>query len=99
VQPDFLVFSSSAPIRSHPLTASIQSVLKIRCPNRSQTGPFDVVVNGQTAGMGAGQLQERFLAFEQAGLTWWVEGLWDKTATEAADLIRQVPPIMREGLL
>jgi hypothetical protein len=49
--------------------------------------------------MGAGQLQERFLAFEEAGLTWWVEGLWDKTVTEAADLIRLGPPAFREGLL
>jgi hypothetical protein len=65
--------------------------------NRSQTGPFEVVVNGQTAGMGAGQLKERFLAFEEAGLTWWVEGLWDKTAAEAAEVIRQGPPALRRS--
>jgi alkanesulfonate monooxygenase SsuD/methylene tetrahydromethanopterin reductase-like flavin-dependent oxidoreductase (luciferase family) len=36
---------------------------------------------------------------QQPRIPLWVEGLWDKTAAEAAEWIRKGPPALREGLL
>jgi hypothetical protein len=60
--------------------------------NRSQTGPFDIVLDGQTAGMDADKTQEKLLALREAGLTWWIEGMWENSVDQAAERIRQSPP-------
>jgi alkanesulfonate monooxygenase SsuD/methylene tetrahydromethanopterin reductase-like flavin-dependent oxidoreductase (luciferase family) len=60
--------------------------------NRSRPGPFDIVLDGQTTGMEVDQIQDKFLALADAGLTWWVEGMWEKTIAQAAERIRQGPP-------
>ena len=60
--------------------------------HRTLTTPFDLVVNGKTAGLARPQVQEQLLAWQEAGATWWVEGLWDAAEVDAAARIRQGPP-------
>lgn len=55
--------------------------------NRTLTTPFDIVVSGSVAGMTPEQRQEKMLMWEQAGATWWVEGMWDATDEDVEQMI------------
>jgi alkanesulfonate monooxygenase SsuD/methylene tetrahydromethanopterin reductase-like flavin-dependent oxidoreductase (luciferase family) len=72
--------------------ADIQAMKAYVEANRTLTTPFDIVVGGSTAGLERGQIQEKFLAWREAGVTWWVEGLWGEPEEEAAARIRCGPP-------
>lgn len=60
--------------------------------NRTLTTPFDIVVGGITAGLAHAQIEEKLLAWQEAGVTWWVEGVWGQSEQEAAERIRRGPP-------
>ncbi|MCC6168449.1 MAG: LLM class flavin-dependent oxidoreductase [Caldilineaceae bacterium] len=60
--------------------------------NRTLTTPFDIVVGGTTAGLAHAQIQEKLLAWQEVGVTWWVEGLWSESEQEATARIRRGPP-------
>jgi hypothetical protein len=60
--------------------------------NRTLTTPFDIVVSGSTAGLDRTQLQEKLLAWREAGVTWWVEGLWGASEEQVTERIRRGPP-------
>jgi hypothetical protein len=62
--------------------------------NRTLTSPFDIVVGGKTAGLERAQLQEQLLAWREAGVTWWVEGIIDESEEGAAERIRRGPPVL-----
>lgn len=59
--------------------------------NRSITTPFDIVMNGSTAGLSQKQVQDKLLPLKEAGATWWVEGLWDATEETASGRIQHGP--------
>jgi len=59
--------------------------------NRTLTTPFDYVVEGKTSGLDPSQVKEQQQEWAEAGGTWWVEGLWEATAEQAADRLRQGP--------
>ncbi len=50
--------------------------------NRALTTPFDIIATGSMAGLEPGQRQEQLQGWEQAGATWWIEGMWDAAAGE-----------------
>ena len=60
--------------------------------HRTLTTPFDIVVEGTTGNLAAAQAQERLAAWEEAGATWWIEGLWEYSEEEASRRIQQGPP-------
>lgn len=60
--------------------------------NRALTTPFDIVVNGKTAGLDQAQLQDQLLPWREAGATWWIEGLIEASEEQAAERIRQGSP-------
>ena len=60
--------------------------------NRSLTTPFDIVMNGTTKDLDAAQQKETLLAWQEAGVTWWIEGLWDGTEETVVEAIRRGPP-------
>jgi hypothetical protein len=60
--------------------------------NRTLTTPFDIVVNGNTSDMEEDRVREKLLPLRSAGVTWWVEGFWDKSEDQATERIRQGPP-------
>ena len=59
--------------------------------NRTLTSPFDYVVEGKTSGLDPSQVKEQQQEWAEAGGTWWVEGLWEATAEQAAARLRQGP--------
>jgi hypothetical protein len=60
--------------------------------NRTLTTPFDIVVSGKTAALDRVQCQEKLLPWLEAGVTWWVEGLWGESEEQVTERIRQGPP-------
>lgn len=60
--------------------------------NRALTTPFDIVVNGKTAGLDQAQLRDQLLPWREAGATWWIEGLIEASEEQAAERIRRGPP-------
>lgn len=60
--------------------------------NRTLTTPFDIVFNGKTAGLDCGQLQDKLIPLRDAGVTWWVEGMWGEAEDQVEKRIRQGPP-------
>ncbi len=62
--------------------------------NRAGQTPFDIVIEGSTAGLDAIERQTRLAALQDAGATWWIEGLWGATFEEAAAHIRNNAPEM-----
>jgi Luciferase-like monooxygenase len=61
--------------------------------NRTLTTPFDIVVNGKTTDLSRAQVQEKMLEWEEAGITWWVEGFFAESVEQATERIRQGPPM------
>lgn len=74
--------------------ADIRAIKEYVAAERTLTTPFDIVVNGQTAGLGPTEIQDRMLAWQDAGVTWWIEGLWSETQEQAAAHIRGGPPLL-----
>ena len=60
--------------------------------NRTLTTPFDIVVVGKTAGLARAELQNKFLAWKESGLTWWVEDVIGDPEEQVLARIRQGPP-------
>lgn len=60
--------------------------------HRSLSTPFDIVLNGKLAELDRSQLQDKLLPLMEAGVTWWIEGLWDATEEAAVERIRRGPP-------
>lgn len=61
--------------------------------NRSVSTPFDIVLNGNTADIDISQRKDKFQQLNDAGVTWWIEGLWDATEEKAVERIHQGPPL------
>ena len=59
---------------------------------RSESEPFEIVLNGNVASLNRSQLQDKLLPLIDAGATWWIDGLWDATEEIAVERIRRGPP-------
>lgn len=44
---------------------------------RESDRPFDVVIEGDTAGLDALAADDKVRPYAEAGATWWIEGMWD----------------------
>lgn len=60
--------------------------------NRTLTTPFDIVIQGKTDGKDRVQQQDRLWPLQEAGATWWVEGLWEDSEEAVVARIQQGPP-------
>jgi hypothetical protein len=63
--------------------------------NRTQTTPFDIVVEGKTPGEDREQAGAVVQPWIDAGATWWLEAMWNTPLTElerVRERIRQGPP-------
>lgn len=63
--------------------------------NRTPSTPFDIVLNGSTAGLDHAQTQDKLQPLAEAGATWWIEGLWEATEEHAIERIRGGPPALK----
>jgi len=60
--------------------------------NRTLTTPFDITMEGQTTGLDHAQVQDKLYPWIEAGVTWWIEGLWMESTDQIKERIRQGPP-------
>lgn len=60
--------------------------------NRALITPFDFVVEVKTGDLDHSQVRDKLNEWEDAGATWWVEGLWEATEEQAAARLRKGPP-------
>jgi len=72
--------------------ADIREMKAYITTNRTLMSPFDIVVNGKTSGLSQAELQEQLLAWEKAGVTWWVEDMFTESVEQARERIRLGPP-------
>ncbi|MCU0488269.1 MAG: LLM class flavin-dependent oxidoreductase [Anaerolineales bacterium] len=76
--------------QASPVTPADIRALKIFVnENRQSTTPFDIVATGSTVGLSVEQKQEQLQAWEQAGATWWIEGLWEASPEQVSQVINQ----------
>ena len=50
--------------------------------NRSETTPFDIVVEGKTQGNDPKEWEHIVYPWFEAGSTWWIEAIWSKQTGE-----------------
>ncbi len=64
--------------------------------HRAAPGPFDVALEGRTAGTEPDRGGGHVLPYAKAGLTWWIEALgwWRGTPEDALTRITQGPPVL-----
>jgi hypothetical protein len=60
--------------------------------NRTLTTPFDYVAEGKTGGINQSQVKEILQEWVEAGVTWWVEGLWEAIEDQVVARLHQGPP-------
>ncbi len=75
-------------------SADIREIKSFVDANRSTSMPFDIVLNGSTTDLDQTQLQDKFQQLSEAGVTWWIEGLWEATEEKATERIQQGPPLL-----
>ncbi len=71
--------------------ADIRALKAFVDENRLLTTPFDIIATGNTTGMSIEEKQEQLQAWEQAGATWWIEGLWEASPEQVSQRIEQGP--------
>lgn len=62
--------------------------------NRSLETPFDIIIEGKTAGMSRTEASDKIAPWIDAGVTWWIEGTWDLSEAEKKARIEQGPPVL-----
>jgi alkanesulfonate monooxygenase SsuD/methylene tetrahydromethanopterin reductase-like flavin-dependent oxidoreductase (luciferase family) len=60
--------------------------------HRTLSTPFDIVINGSTAELDAAERREVLQAWQEAGTTWWIEGMWEASEDDVTAHLRQGPP-------
>lgn len=60
--------------------------------NRTLTTPFDIAVEGKTAGMDSAQAADTLRPWIDAGITWWIESTWGLDENSLSARIMQGPP-------
>jgi len=90
------VIGADGKVRMSPPTPDeIRAMQEFVKANRTQTTPFEIVVEGETPGEDHERAAAIVCPFAQAGATWWLEALW---ATRQADKvmarIQQGPPFI-----
>jgi len=88
------VMGEDGKVRMSPVTPDkIRQMTAFIAANRTETPPFDIVVEGQTSGDDREQTATLMRQWAEVGATWWMEGMWstpelDKVLTR----IKQGPP-------
>ncbi len=72
----------------------IQAMKAYVTEHRTQTTPFDIVMEGETPGDNREQAAEIVRSYAEAGITWWMEARWGSPTRvdEARKRIKRGPP-------
>jgi len=60
--------------------------------NRTLTTPLDIIIEEQSLDWEPGKIQVKLSQWQDAGATWWVEGLWGADETQVQKRIEMGPP-------
>ncbi|GAB4577824.1 MAG: LLM class flavin-dependent oxidoreductase [Anaerolineales bacterium] len=60
--------------------------------NQSGDATIDIIVDGQTPAKEPGKHAEIVQPFVEAGATWWIESMWDKSMKQVLDRLKKGPP-------
>ena len=74
--------------------ADIRAIKSFVESHRSLPTAFDIVTSGNTSSLEKAQLQDTLLPLQEAGATWWIEGLWGDSEEAAIERIRRGPPAL-----
>jgi hypothetical protein len=61
--------------------------------NRTLTNPFDIIIEEQSLEWSTSQTQDKLGQWQEAGATWWVEGLWGTDEQQVQKRIEMGPPM------
>jgi hypothetical protein len=88
------VMGEDGTVRMSPATPDeIRQMKAFVVANRTETTPFDIVVEGQTPGDDRNQAAALMRQWADAGVTWWMEGMWSTPELEKVlARIKQGPP-------
>jgi hypothetical protein len=88
------IMGEDGKVRMSPVTpAEIYMIRNFVEANRTETTPYDIVVEGETPGEDRNQALGIVQPYSEAGATWWIEALWTATSLDSVlERIRQGPP-------
>jgi hypothetical protein len=88
------VMAEDGKVRMEPASPSeIIEIKKFIDDNRIQESPFDIVMEGRTPGDDPQTAAEIISPYVQAGITWWIETMWDEPNLDLVlERIRLGPP-------
>jgi len=72
--------------------ADVRAMAAFVQANRTLTTPFDIVMQGKTDGADRARQHDQLSPWQEAGATWWIEGLWGEPEEAVVARIRQGPP-------
>ena len=89
------IMGADGKVRMSPATsAEIRTIKAFIEANRSETSPYDIVVEGETPGKDRSQAAEITQPYAEAGATWWIEAMWTASSLESVlERIKQGPPV------
>jgi Luciferase-like monooxygenase len=88
------VMGEDGKVRMSPVTPDeIRQMTAFIVANRTETTPFDIVVEGQTSGDDREQTAALMRQWADVGATWWMEGMWSTPEpNKVLTRIKQGPP-------
>jgi hypothetical protein len=88
------VMGEDGKVRMSPATPDeIRQMKAFVVANRTETTPFDIVVEGQTPGDDREQTATLMRQWAEVGATWWMEGMWSTPELDKVLIrIKQGPP-------
>jgi alkanesulfonate monooxygenase SsuD/methylene tetrahydromethanopterin reductase-like flavin-dependent oxidoreductase (luciferase family) len=72
--------------------ADIQAIKAIIAENRTDPARIDLVMGGNMLKLPSEEAIEKLNMWQEAGITWWIEGLWEQTEEQAIASIQKGPP-------
>jgi hypothetical protein len=60
--------------------------------NRTLTTPFEIIIEEQSLGWEPTKIQDKLGQWQEAGATWWIEGLWGADEAQVTERLEQGPP-------
>lgn len=88
------VMAEDGKVRMEPASpGEIIEIKKFIDDNRSQESPFDIIMEGRTPGDNPQAAAKIIRPYVQAGITWWIETMWDEPNLDhVLERIRLGPP-------
>lgn len=74
-----------------PTPQDVSALVAFVAENREEIPPFDIILSGTLHTLEPEQRKEQTHTWQQAGVTWWIEGLWGEDPQAVETIIRRGP--------